>query len=109
MAAAFHNRGNAYRAKGDLERAIADYSKLTELEPTNAGRWRRLAVARCDNGDFNGAARDLLRSIELKDDVYAMLFRYVARRRTLLRGNKAEAEAALKVANRHLPDDLHSA
>ncbi|MCB1510710.1 MAG: rhomboid family intramembrane serine protease, partial [Hyphomicrobiaceae bacterium] len=42
---------------------------------------RSLALARYDSGDFKGAARDLQRSIELQDDAYAYLYRFLARSR----------------------------
>src|SRR5918911_359462 len=35
-AVAFYNRGNAYRYKGDTERAIADYSEAIRLKPDYA-------------------------------------------------------------------------
>ncbi len=42
---------------------------------------RGVGIAKFGAGDFKGASSDLLRSIELKDDIYAMLFRYLARAR----------------------------
>jgi tetratricopeptide (TPR) repeat protein len=47
-AAALNNRGNAYQAKGDLDRAIADYGETIRIAPN-------LAQA------FNGAAPTALR------------------------------------------------
>ena len=44
--------------------------------------------ARFHRGEFNDAAADLLHAIELRDDPYPMLFRFLARART------GEAEAA---------------
>jgi lipoprotein NlpI len=48
-----------------------------------------LGVARYDAGDFKGASADLLRSIEIDEDAYAMLYRFLARSRA---GEAAEAE-----------------
>ena len=77
----YDERGDAYKAKGDLDKAIADYTKTIELDPKNSGYARSLGLARYDKGDFKAAAADLLRAVELKDDAYAMLFRYLARTR----------------------------
>jgi lipoprotein NlpI len=46
-------------------------------------------VARYDAGDFKGASADLLRSLEIDEDAYAMLFRFLAQSRA---GEAAEAE-----------------
>ncbi|MEQ1577400.1 MAG: tetratricopeptide repeat protein, partial [Hyphomicrobium sp.] len=89
LACAYHNRGLAYAAKGDHDRAIADYTKLIEINPKSSRFALWLGLARYNNGDFKGAATDLLRAVELEDDVYAMLFRYLARTRA---GATAEAE-----------------
>ena len=35
-AEAFNNRGNAYSAKGDYDRAIRDYDQAIRLNPDNA-------------------------------------------------------------------------
>src|SRR5262245_29823641 len=35
-ATAYHNRGVAYEAAGDLDRAIADYTRAIEIAPNNA-------------------------------------------------------------------------
>ena len=52
-----------------------------------------LGFAKFDAGDFQGAASSLARSLELKDDGYAMLFRYLARARAGETGAAAELEA----------------
>ena len=48
-----------------------------------------LGAARYDAGDFKGASADLLRSMEIDEDAYAMLYRFLARSRA---GEAAEAE-----------------
>ena len=82
-------RGLAYYLKGDLDRAVADSRKALELQPEDDDAWRLLGMAHYAADDFKSASADLLRAIELKDDVYAMLFRFLARSRT---GEAAEAE-----------------
>ena len=89
-ALAHHHRGSTYRSRGDLDRAIADITKAIELDPRNSGYARSLGLARYNRGDFKGASIDLLRSLELRnDDVYAMLFRHLAKARA---GEAGEAE-----------------
>jgi lipoprotein NlpI len=91
---AYENRGNAYAVKGDYDRAIADHTKAIELDPEDSAYVRSLGIARYGNADFSGAAVDLLRAVELEDDVYAMLFRYLARTRA---GEAATAELEANV------------
>ena len=93
LASAYLNRGVAYYTKGDYDRAITDYSRASELDPKNADLFRQLGVAQFNNGNFKAASTELLRSIELKDDIYAMLFRYVARARAGETIAAAELEA----------------
>lgn len=88
FAEAYGRRGIAYERKGDSVRAIADYTKAAERDATDA-RFMDLGLARLNSGDFKGASSDLLRSIELKDNIYAMLFRYLAKARA---GESAEAD-----------------
>ena len=92
---AYENRGNAYVVKGDYDRAIADHIKAIELDPEDSAYVRSLGIARYGKGDFSGAAVDLLRAVELEDDVYAMLFRYLARSRA---GEVATAELEANVS-----------
>jgi Flp pilus assembly protein TadD len=82
FAEAYNNRGNAYSDKGDIDRALADYSKAVELQPNNVTFIKNVGYARFYRGDFKDAAADLLRAIELKDDIYPMLFRFLARSRS---------------------------
>ena len=82
FAEVYNNRGNAYSDNGDLDRALADYSKAVELQPNNITFTKNIGYARFYRGDFKDAAADLLRAIELKDDIYPMLFRFLARSRS---------------------------
>jgi lipoprotein NlpI len=76
---AYYHRGYAYDSKGEYDKAITDRAKVVELSPKNAGSVRQLGISKFHAGDLNGAASDLLHALELNDDIYAMLFRYVAR------------------------------
>jgi lipoprotein NlpI len=86
---AYFNRGGAYQDKGEYDRTIADYDQAIRLDPKNSSYFRARAVVKYIKGDFKGASADLLRAIELKDDAYSMLFRYLARTRG---GETANAE-----------------
>ena len=95
FAEAYNNRGNAYSDNGDLDRALADYSKAVELQPNNITFTKNIGYARFYRGDFKDAAADLLRAIELKDDIYPMLFRFLARSRS---GESAVSELEANAA-----------
>src|SRR5690242_15224276 len=55
IAAAFNKRGNAYRAKGDLERAIADYDEAIRLDPGDASAFVNRGLAYAAKRDFDQA------------------------------------------------------
>jgi tetratricopeptide (TPR) repeat protein len=95
FAQAYNNRGNAYSDKGDIDRALADYSKAVELQPNNVTFIKNVGYARFYKGDFKDAAAALLRAIELKDDIYPMLFRFLARSRS---GENAASELEANAA-----------
>jgi tetratricopeptide (TPR) repeat protein len=78
FALAFANRGNAYRLKGEYDRAIADFSEAIRLHPKFAHPFHNRGNVFFYNGDFEKAAADLLSVNDLKDDAYAMLWRYLA-------------------------------
>ncbi len=80
-AVAYYNRGSAYKAQGGLDLALADTTKAKELDPKNFSYTRALGLIRYGQADFKSAATEFLRAIELKDDAYTMLFRYLARSR----------------------------
>lgn len=89
FASGYEGRGTAYEHRGDLDRAIVDYAKYVEINPTSFYCMRSLGIVRFMTGDFQGASADLSRALELRKDVYPLLFRYFARRRI---GEAAEAE-----------------
>ena len=53
---------------GDLEQAIADFSRAIELEPENATAYRGRGVAYNESGDPDQALADFERAIELQPD-----------------------------------------
>ena len=50
-AAAYHNRAVAYGLLGDLDHAIADYTKTVEIKPDNAGAYENRGRAYASKGD----------------------------------------------------------
>src|ERR1700730_10781316 len=54
-AIAYYNRGIAYKAKGDLDRAIADYSEALRLDPKDAFAYTNRGSAYYAKGDLERA------------------------------------------------------
>ena len=61
----FNARGAGKRAKGDLEGAIADFTKAIELNPEFAAAYNNRGAAKRLKGDHDGALADFTRAIEL--------------------------------------------
>jgi tetratricopeptide (TPR) repeat protein len=68
LAAAFTNRGNAYRAKGDNDRAIAHYSEVI-LDPKFAIAFNNRGNAYRAKGDYDRAIADYDEAIRLDPKV----------------------------------------
>src|SRR6266852_2415509 len=56
---ALTNRGKAYRAKGDSDRAIADFDEAIKTDPANAEAFNSRGIALRDRGESDRAIRDL--------------------------------------------------
>jgi lipoprotein NlpI len=83
-------RGEAYAAKGDRTRALADFEAALGLKPDVIKALRPLGMAWFGDGAFADAA-ELLRFSERDPDPYVVLYRFLARRRA---GEDAAAELA---------------
>ena len=64
-------RGNDYNAKGDLDRAIADYDAALRIEPAFADVLNSRAMAWRAKGDRRKALADLDAALRLKPDFEA--------------------------------------
>ena len=65
LAWAHTNRGVAYRAKGDHDRAIADYDEAIRLDPKDAVAYSNRGIAYKDKGDYDRAIADYNEAIGL--------------------------------------------
>ena len=64
-ALAFHHRGLAVQASGDVERAIADYTRAIALKPNYGPVYESRARAYATRGDYTNAVADITRASEL--------------------------------------------
>jgi Flp pilus assembly protein TadD len=64
-ATAYHHRGIATQAKGDLDRALADFNKAIELKPDYGPVYESRARIYLAKGDYTQAVADVTRSVEL--------------------------------------------
>jgi lipoprotein NlpI len=65
QAVAHHNRGLAYAVKGDLDRAIADFTEAIRLDPKDASAHNDRGSAYMAKGDFDRAIADYSEAIRL--------------------------------------------
>jgi len=63
--AAYHNRGDAYGLKGDVDHAIADYTKAIEINPNYAPAYDSRGRAYTSKGDYVHAVADVTKAGEL--------------------------------------------
>ena len=62
---AFYKRGNAYRAKGDNDRAILDYNQALSIDPNYVSVYNNRAVAYFNKGDYDSAIADYNQAIAI--------------------------------------------
>jgi tetrahydromethanopterin S-methyltransferase subunit B len=64
-AMAYYMRAVAYQSKGDLDRAISDYTKAIELNPYHAAAYDGRARAYASKGNYTNAVADVTKAGEL--------------------------------------------
>jgi len=64
-ATAYHNRAVAYGLAGDVDHAIADFTKTIEIRPDNAAAYEHRGRAFASKGDYTHAVDDVNRASEL--------------------------------------------
>src|SRR5919199_4796448 len=101
-AVTFYNRGNAYRYKGDTERAIADYSEAIRLKPDYALAFYNRGDAYANKSRYDDAIADFSEAIRLQpDDASAFNSRGIA---CAIKGESDLAIADFSEAIRLKPD-----
>ncbi len=79
LAIAFSNRGNGYRFKGDLDRAIQDYDEAVKLDPKSASALINRGAAYDFKGQHDRAIQDYDQAIKLNPkQIVAFLNRGIA-------------------------------
>jgi tetratricopeptide (TPR) repeat protein len=62
---AYQNRGDAYGLKGEIDRAISDYTKAIEINPNYAPAYNGRGRAYTSKGDYLRAVADVTKAGEL--------------------------------------------
>lgn len=78
VAPAVMNRGTAYSARGDLDRALQDYNQAIELDPRNAGAYVNRALALARKGEWEPAMNDYAKAISLNPQQWQVYFNRAA-------------------------------
>jgi lipoprotein NlpI len=95
LAAAYNNRGIAYGAKGDQDRAIQDYNEAIRLNPNDAVAYNNRGNAyRRDKGDSDHAIQDYDEAIRLNPNYADAYYN-----RGLAYGAKGDQDRAIQDLN----------
>jgi tetratricopeptide (TPR) repeat protein len=68
------NRGNAYRAKQDWDRALRDYDEAIKLNPRNAGAYVDRAAVLSHNREYDDAIKDLNEALRMNPNQWEAYF-----------------------------------
>ena len=102
LAIVHYNRGIAWRAKGDYDRAIADYDQALRLDPKHEDAYVNRGAAWSDKGDLDRAIADYTEAIRLdRANAYSLYGRGVAK---LKKGDTAGGNADIAAAKAIKPD-----
>ena len=64
-ATAYHNRAVAYALAGDIDSAIADYTKVIQIAPDNPSAYDSRGRAYASKGDYTHAVNDVTKAKDL--------------------------------------------
>jgi len=104
---AYNDRGLVYQAKGDLDRAIADFTEAIRLDPKSARAFNNRGIAYQAKGDGDRAIADFTEAIRLDPKNFlAYLVRGLAH---LYSGSLPQARADLSQASELNPKFVHAA
>jgi tetratricopeptide (TPR) repeat protein len=79
LAAAYHNRADAYDEIEYYDKAIADYTRAIKIEPDNANIYIGRGFSYHHKGDYDKAIADYTRAIKIEPDIaYAYYSRALA-------------------------------
>ena len=101
---AFYQRGNAYRAKGDNDRAILDYNQALSADPNNVSVYNNRAVAYFNKGDYDSAIADYNHAIAIDPK---HLYAYIGRSESY--GQKKDYGQAIADLNKAIELDPKNA
>lgn len=90
LAAAFNNRGVAYRYKGENDRALQDINQAIRLDPNAANHYNNRGIIYRMKGEYDRAISDYDEAIWLKNDYPAAFYN-----RAITYSEKREYDKAL--------------
>jgi lipoprotein NlpI len=93
---AYVDRGNAYRARGDNDHAIADYGEAIRLEPKSADAYYNRGLAYLYSGTLDKALADVSEASELDPaDAYKALWADIVAQRNNAPSHLSQASAGI--------------
>ena len=100
---AYANRGLAYSRKGDYKSAVADFTQMVQLDPTNASAYSFRAQAYGNSGRDDKAIEDFTKAMKL-DPTMTPLCSLLRGQSCLRTKDYAQAVADFSEALRQKPD-----
>ena len=96
QALAYYNRGNAFREKGEYDRAIQDYNQALTLKPNLDPAYYNRGIAYARKGEYRQAESDFSKALKLGYNRDMVEARLAELRQERGRREQAEAERQRK-------------